>query len=306
MTPPLIIGSNGFIGRHLVSELTLNGVGVYGIDRNSVSNVRQGWEIDVRDAPRIAEVLSETRPQFVFHLAGSVSNDAGNLYEESTRVLLHAVKEKVADAVVLIPGSVAEYGKTPGGSMFVGESTPTQPVSEYGKAKLEQEELARGLAAEMGLNVVCPRLFDTLGPGQSTTLVAGAMVEQLEMLSNDRKQEFSVKNPETIRDFLDVRDVTRLLWRLALHWKSIQSGRPINIGSGVGTKIGDLARDLLEVSGQPLRLAPGPQEAGPESDVVADVTLLKSVIGGTPIQTIPVKTSLRDMWVWHLGSQQPR
>jgi nucleoside-diphosphate-sugar epimerase len=158
----------------------------------------------------------------------------------------------------------------------------------------------------MGLNVVCPRLFDTLGPGQSTALVGGAMVERLEFLANEGKKEFSVKNPESIRDFLDVRDVSRLLWQVALHWERFQSGQPVNIGSGVGTKIGDLAKNLLEVSGKPLRLVPEPQEAGPESDIVADITLLKSIIGDSPIQTIPLKTSLRDMWVWHVRSQQPR
>jgi len=158
----------------------------------------------------------------------------------------------------------------------------------------------------MGLNVVCPRVFDLLGPGQSTTLVAGAMVERLEFLSSDGKEEFRVMNPESIRDFLDVRDVSRLLWQVALRWKSIQSGRPINIGSGVGTKIGDLARDLLEVSGQSLQLLPEPEKEDPDYDVVADIAMLKSIIGQTPIQTIPVKTSLRDMWLWQLKSQQPR
>jgi nucleoside-diphosphate-sugar epimerase len=302
----LIIGSNRFIGRHLVSELALHGVGVYGVDPTGVSNVRHGCEIDVCDRPRMADVLSQTQPQFVFHLAGSVSTDTGNLYEESTRILLHAVKQKAPEAVVLIQGSAAEYGRTAGGSIFVHESSPTQPVSEYGKAKLEQSELARRLAAEMGLNVVCPRLFTTLGPGQSTSVFGGSMVERLEFLASDGKQEFSVENPESIRDFLDVRDASRLLWQVAVHWKSIQPGRLINIGSGVGTKVRDLARDLLEVSGEALQLVPEPQKAGPEFDLVADISMLKSIIGQTPIQTIPIKTSLRDMWAWHLQSQQPR
>jgi len=306
MIRALIIGSSGFIGRSLVRELTLNGVDVCGVDKGGVSNVRQGWEVDVCDGPRIAEVLSQTQPQYVFHVAGSVSNTTGNLYEESTRVLLHAVREKARHAVVLVLGSAAEYGKSTRGSMFVGESSPTQPVSDYGRAKLAQSELARSLASELGLNVIRVRLFNTLGPGQSTMLVAGAMIERLANLSNNGKEIFPVKNPESIRDFLDVRDVSRVLWQVASHWKSPESGRLINIGTGVGTKIQNLARDLIEACGESLRLAPEPQEAGPEFDVVADITLLKGIIGDFLIQTIPVKTSLRDMWAWYMRSQQPR
>ena len=64
---------------------------------------------------------------------------------------------------VLLASSSSVYGRTEGP---VGEDAPLRPLSQYGRSKLTAERLARGRAAELGIELVVLRYFTVYGPRQ--------------------------------------------------------------------------------------------------------------------------------------------
>ena len=87
-----------------------------------------------------------------------------------------------------------------------------------------------------------------------------------------------------IRDFIDVRDAGAALSALAL---SHVSG-PVNIGTGEGITVAELALKLGELSGRPdlVRLGALPDRAGEPPRIVADVEKLREEVGFDGFRTL--------------------
>jgi len=59
---------------------------------------------------------------------------------------------------------------------------------------------------------------------------------------------------QTVIDFVPVQLVVAALWRAA----EVGPDEPINVGSGCGTRLKDLARRMLELSGAPVEIEVAP------------------------------------------------
>jgi nucleoside-diphosphate-sugar epimerase len=302
----LVTGSNGFIGRALVGHFLEIGAVVHGIDITASRDPGETMILDLVDRTALKTGLDKARPEYVFHAAGVVSEDEARLdaaHVETTRSLLEGVRSVCPGARVVIVGSAAEYG-CPNESGPLKEGTKASPVSAYGRSKLRQSELARRLAADWGLDVVRVRLFNTLGPGQGPHLVAGATVERLRRAVADHSGWLDVFDPESRRDFLDVRDAARLLWLTASRVEPEPDRPPVHVATGVGTTIEELARTLLEVSGHSgrtkMRLV---QNAEPTS-IIGEAATLRKILGEDPLIRINLRESLLDMWNW-AGASHP-
>ena len=70
----LVTGAAGFIGARLCRRLLEDQVEVHGTSRvERADDAITWWRADLRDAARCVEVLTQVRPDVVFHLAGSVN-----------------------------------------------------------------------------------------------------------------------------------------------------------------------------------------------------------------------------------------
>jgi len=71
----LITGCNGFVGFHLIEFLIKRGAIVYGTihhDRRRIAHLHDGittFECDILDKERIEEIVSQVKPDIIFHLA---------------------------------------------------------------------------------------------------------------------------------------------------------------------------------------------------------------------------------------------
>src|SRR4051794_36752529 len=76
----LVTGADGFLGRHLMSELGRHGAEVTGLTRRAG---RDGRLISAGSAPwpvdRLAGILEAVDPDMVFHLAGGATGSAATL-----------------------------------------------------------------------------------------------------------------------------------------------------------------------------------------------------------------------------------
>jgi nucleoside-diphosphate-sugar epimerase len=225
-------------------------------------------------------------------------------YVETTERLLQGVRIACPAARVVILGSAAEYGNS-NLSGRISEGAAARPDSAYGRSKLEQSELARQLAIQWDLDVVRVRLFNTLGPRQGPHLVAGAMVLRMDEAVLDGARSLEIYDPESQRDYLDVRDVARLLWRVAQSIEADPRRPPIHICSGEGVSVACLAQTLVDVAGQSDRVFLSWVRHGDPTCVVGEPSTLAALLGPDEIRQITLATSLQDMWEWQ-GRKSPQ
>lgn len=216
-----LTGATGFLGRHLVRELTARGERLRALVRAGTDDRplrEQGVEVvrgDLLDRERLREAMAGC--EFVFHLAGLVSHERRDLRRllaanvEGVRAVLDAAERS---ARIVHVSSVAAIGPSPSPSVLADERQPFPQEAErlvYARTKRMGEALALAAAAA-GRDVVVANPGFLLGPDDvyrvSTWLVERYLRGTLRV------------TVEGGLSFVDARDVARGLVLLA------ERGRP--------------------------------------------------------------------------------
>lgn len=171
----LITGSNGFIGRHLCTELVRCGWAVRGTirrleARGSLPSEVEPVAVDVTRDDGWLEVLSKV--DAVVHLVGRthVLHDRANHpldafrsvnVEGTQRVLRACIQVGVSRFIYL--SSIKAVGE--GNAIPYSEASPCVPEDAYGITKREAEIVVLGMAAKTGLQSVILRPPLVYGPG---------------------------------------------------------------------------------------------------------------------------------------------
>lgn len=160
----VVTGGNGFVGSHLVDELIAKGHKVKCIVRKS-SNIKwldnknvEIYTCGLFDKESLKEVLKDA--DYLFHVAGVVKAKTEEGYKsgnvETTRTLLDVlVEEKIEIKKVVIVSSLTACGPAKIGEPC-NETTTPNPLTRYGKSKLEQEELAKTYMDKLPITIVRP------------------------------------------------------------------------------------------------------------------------------------------------------
>jgi GDP-4-dehydro-6-deoxy-D-mannose reductase len=297
----LVTGAGGFVGAHLLPALSKAGHEV-------VAASHRPWEppvpveievFDVRDGPRVREVMDAWRPDAVIHLAAQASvrrsweatDETFAVNVTGTSHLLESLADRPETRVLLV-GSAQQYGLAAAGRPLV-ETDPLQPRSPYGVSKVAQELVGALYRRHFGLPVIVARPFNHTGPGQSTEYAIGAFSSQVaEIERGDREPRLRVGWLESRRDYLDVRDVANA-YRLLV--EAGEPGEVYNVASGKAERIGDLLDILIDAAGLKdaveIVADSSPRPGDPEV-LVGDSTKLRKGLGWEP--EIPLATSLVD------------
>jgi GDP-4-dehydro-6-deoxy-D-mannose reductase len=121
----------------------------------------------------------------------------------------------------------------------IDEDAPIQPANPYAVSKAAGDMLARMYADAHGLQLVRARPFNHTGPGQRPTFIVSSLARQAAeaRLAGRRRVEIVIGNPQTRRDFTDVRDVVRAYRLLATGSRgsvyNVSSGRSISAAEQV-------------------------------------------------------------------------
>jgi GDP-4-dehydro-6-deoxy-D-mannose reductase len=228
-----VTGGAGFAGRHLL-----------GLLRDAVAPTRE--ELDLLDGGAVRAAVREAAPEVVFHLAALAS--VGRSWEAPaetvtenvaiTAHVLEAVRLEAPEAAVVVVGSGEVYG--PPARLPVDEDAPLRPQNPYAVSKAACDMLAGQYADAFGMRVVRMRPFNHAGPGQSDDYVAGTLTRQVAEAEVAGREEAVLRtgNPDSARDFTDVRDVVR-------GYVAAASAAPgaFNVASGRAVTV----RDLIEL-----------------------------------------------------------
>lgn len=252
----LITGVTGFSGRALALHLSARGwsvVGSHGGKRPVPPELSQAGICPVThnlvDAGHTMALLRDTRPDFVFHLAGQTGVDFALLrdsYVAATVNLLEAARHLCLDAVIVIPGSSAQFGDVPEDRQPITEDTEYRPSTPYGIAKAMEASTAARFNREYGMKIIRTHTFNCIGPGQRPQFVPATFACQIAAMERGTaKPVLKVGNLGARRDMTDIRDVADAYFRAATRGRP---GQVYNICSGHATAIGTLIAGLRDLS----------------------------------------------------------
>jgi NAD dependent epimerase/dehydratase len=255
----LVTGAGGFIGSHLAEALVKLGADVTALihynSRNDWGNL-EFVPTQVKDAlcvvaGNIEDAHFVTRQmkgqQVVFHLAALIaipfSYSAALSYIrtniEGTLNVLEAARTHNVEQIVHTSTS-----ETYGTAIYtpIDEKHPLQGQSPYSASKIGADKLAESYFLSFNLPVVIVRPFNTFGPRQSARAVVPTIIMQALTQPAIRLGAL-----DPIRDLNYVKDTTAGFIKVAEAEGA--SGELINIGSGRGISIGDLANKIKELMG---------------------------------------------------------
>ncbi len=288
----LVTGGAGFIGSHLVEELSRAGREVVVLDdfswgrmenlsglieKNRISLVRG----DVRETTAIAGALNGVTK--VVHLAALKSvtlsmNNPGLVSEvnsEGTRRALEAsLKQKVTRFVYA--SSCAVYGEAK--YLPIDEGHPLTPLSPYASSKLLGEQYCLDVSRR-GLPTTVLRLFNVYGPRQDSGPYGGVIAKFAQQLKNG-KNPVVYGNGEQVRDFVSVHDAVDAIL-LALDYPNVEP-LTLNIGSGRSTTINELVSIMTGLLGRHVEPTHENARAGELLRSQADIGRAKRVLGFQP------------------------
>lgn len=162
----ILTGANGFLGSHLVDKLIKENYDVHCIVRKS-SNLKwlEGKNITIHtcgllNVEDLSQVLNGVA--YVFHLAGTVSAfDYGGYYFGNvtlTQNLFDALDKANAKPLkIVVTSSQAVTG--PSITPQNAKESRSQPVSFYGKSKLEQENLCKKYFDKYNIAIARPSII---------------------------------------------------------------------------------------------------------------------------------------------------
>jgi nucleoside-diphosphate-sugar epimerase len=275
----LVTGGGGFIGRHCLPELVARGLDVHAAtsrDREDAHGVT--WHrADLRAPGEVAALIGTVRPDLLLHLAWETAHGEFWSSPENLRWLAGGAELVRTFAEVgtraVIAGTCAEYRWSD--PVCTEHGTPLEPGTLYGAAKHALHTVAAAHFAHAGVALAWGRIFFLYGPGEAPGRLVPSVARSL--LAGE---EAACTHGRQVRDFLYVEDVARAF--VALLMSDVTGA--VNVASGVGVPIADVAAEIGRITGRPelVRLGAVPAPSGEPAALVADVRRLRDEVGWQP------------------------
>ncbi len=221
----LVTGASGLAGSWLCRACAAAGDEVIGVSRRGTvpGNAGRGVPLDLGDGAAVVAAMRAAAPDVVYHLAALSSvgrswSAPGQTLAENVGAavnLLEAVRLTAPEARIVWVSSCEVYGEP--ASLPISESAAVAPANPYAVSKAAGEQLCEVYASAYGLRIVRARPFSHSGPGQRPIFLLSSLARQAAEGRRDgvRRLRIVTGNPETRRDFTDVRDIARAYRLLA-------------------------------------------------------------------------------------------
>ena len=251
----LVVGINGFVGKHLAGELADSGLTVHGtgldpkVAPEIEQYVSQYSQCDMTDPADIRR-LDLDDIDGVINLAALATPSQASIDAEQyhrVNVLAHTnlmeylveLNKKIR-VLAISTGAVYATDQT---MPLTEESKVIEAGSPYAMSKLEMEHALEKFKTS-GCEVVIVRPFNHTGPGQGPGFIVPDLANKL--LGSDKLE---VGPLNTSRDYTHVGDVVKA-YRLLIEHPAPLKHTVYNVCSGVATSRDDLVRLIQEATGK--------------------------------------------------------
>jgi nucleoside-diphosphate-sugar epimerase len=242
-----VTGGTGFIGRHVLAELTKRDIEVIAIVKPSTTKsllhpVHKVVTLDLHDVPQDA-FAKVGHPDALIHLAWDGLPNYRSLHHiehelpAQYRFLKNLVESGLSTLVAT--GTCLEYGMQSGP---LSEDMETRPCVPYGFAKDTLRRQLEYLKQARSFALTWARLFYLYGEGQSET----SLWAQLNRAVQRGDKVFNMSGGEQLRDYLPVTEAAR---QIVSHACAGGDTGVINICSGEPVSIRKLVEGWIKENG---------------------------------------------------------
>jgi UDP-glucose 4-epimerase len=317
----LVTGGAGFIGSTVALALRDNGDDPVLLDDLSTGDPAflrtfPHYVGDIADAPLVRRILQEHAS-----IAVTVHCAARTVVAESVEQPLEYYTANVGKTVqfldalitggctrVVFSSTAAVYGTTV--TRLITEDSPARPETPYARTKAMVEQILTDVCATTPLTAVSLRYFNPLGcdPGLRSGPVhppsALAIQALIDAAASDRPFRINGNDWDTadgtpLRDFVHVWDVALAHVAVVHNWPTTARHEIVNVGSGVGTTVRQLAEVFNRLVETPVAIEYGERRAG---DVVGGYTSTeraRTLFGWVPTRTVEDAVTDALRWAEH-------
>lgn len=313
----LITGITGMVGSHLAEYILAEkpGVEVHGLVRwrsplDNIQKIKDRVRLhlgDLRDLNSLVKVLSDSKPDWIFHLAAqsyvtvSFHSAADTLACNviGTANLMDAVRLAGLNPRIHICSSSEVYGQVLESELPIKETNVLRPASPYAVSKVGEDMLAYQYFLSWGLQTIRTRMFTHTGPRRGTVFAESTFARQIaEIEAGIKTGPVKVGNLDSVRTIADVRDAVRAYWLLL---EKCQAGDVYNIGGNRTVTVGEILECLKSMAKCKIAHEVDPARLRP-SDVtlqVPDISKFQKATGWQP--EISMEKTLGDLLDYHRG-----
>ena len=304
----LVIGGAGFLGSHIVDQLTATPAREIVVLDNFVRGSRANLadasrdprvrivEGSITDRPLLDELMSGT--DYVVHLAAlwlyECVNEPRSAVEVNVVGTYNVVEaaQRAGVRKVVYSSSASVYGN----ALFtpMTEDHPFNNRTMYGATKIAGEQFFRAIHEQHGLDYVALRYMNIYGPRMDDRgTYVSVIVKVLDRIASGERPVIFGDGSQAY-DFVYVEDVARAN---VLSLTSDATDECINVGIGVRTSIRELVDSPLRITGSSLEPEYRPQEQMFVTHRVGSTDKAERLLGFRAV--VPLDEGLERVVAWH-------
>lgn len=240
-----ITGVGGQVGSYLAEILLDDGWEVHGLRRRKAIDYLENLEKcvqsdkftlhwgDLEDGARLAEILTEVKPDVVYNFAAQsqvrISFDApastGIMTGIAATRLLQLTKRLCPGAKYYQASSSEMYGSTPAPQ---SEESPMVPVSPYGAAKLYAYNMVKIFRNSYNMHATNGIVFNCDSPRRGAQFVTRKIARAVARIHAGKQVTLTLGNLEAKRDWTYAKETAEGIYKM------MQLGEPVDICLGTG------------------------------------------------------------------------
>jgi GDP-L-fucose synthase len=313
----IVTGGSGFLGRRIVQELEEKKV--------KVINPKQ-IDFDLTNLEDAKKLFSKYPCDMIIHSAalygglGINTRIPADIFDYNIRMLLNLFSASIENKKPLVEkfvsiGSACAYPDKWGANMkeeFLWEGPLDKSVRNYGTVKKLMETAGHVYRDQYGLHSIHLPLatmygeHDTFNPDRSH--VPAALIRRF--VEAKLSESLSIELwgvPDTVREFAYVGDIAEGIVLATEKFEGMPEGGDetsrytLNIGTGVGTTIDELARTIADIVGFQGKIKYNGKASGQKAKAL-NIDRIKNVLGWQPKHSL--KEGLEKTINWYMKNKQ--
>lgn len=320
----LIIGGAGYIGgvtAHLAMHAGHDVTVLDDLSTGRAYNVPQGVPLikgDINDRELVKSVFADNKYDVVMHFAARIVVPESmkmpyEYFHTNSFGALNVIDAAVANGVkgYIFSSTAATYGEPT--HVPLTEDDLTSPVNPYGWSKLLTEQILQSYHITHDLQWAAFRYFNVAGAydGVGTDYpYVSHIVPKLLLSMHDKTpitiagDDFDTPDGTCVRDYVHVKDIARA--HLTAAEKLVDGdalNQPINLSSGRGYSVKEVAETFNEVTNAELPIKIGPRRGGDPAQLYASNDRAQKLLGWQP--ELDLRTIIKDHYEWYKVQENP-